>query len=99
LVSIGTLLAFIIVCAGVWLLRLRRPQLERPFRTPWVPLVPLLGILISGLMMASLPADTWLRLVVWLVIGMVLYFTYGRHHSRVQSAVASRTRTPRGRSR
>jgi APA family basic amino acid/polyamine antiporter len=98
LVSIGTLLAFIIVCSGVWILRQRRPQLERPFRTPWVPVVPLLGILISGLMMASLPADTWLRLVVWLVIGMVLYFSYGRRHSRVQSAVASRTRAPRGRS-
>jgi APA family basic amino acid/polyamine antiporter len=86
LVSIGTLLAFVIVCAGVWILRVRRPNLERPFRTPWVPFVPIMGILVSGLMMASLPLDTWLRLIIWLVIGMAVYFFYGRHHSRVQAA-------------
>jgi basic amino acid/polyamine antiporter, APA family len=85
LVSIGTLLAFVIVCAGVWILRVRRPQLERPFKTPWVPFVPIMGILVSGLMMVSLPRDTWLRLVVWLAIGMFIYFGYGRHHSRVQA--------------
>ncbi|HXZ80999.1 MAG TPA: amino acid permease [Terriglobales bacterium] len=84
LVSIGTLLAFVIVCAGVWILRVKRPELERPFRTPLVPLVPIMGILVSGLMMASLPGDTWLRLIIWLVIGMFVYFFYGRHHSRVQ---------------
>lgn len=84
LVSIGTLLAFVIVCTGVWILRRRRPELHRPFRTPWVPIVPILGIFISGLMMVSLPRDTWIRLVVWLIIGMVIYFFYGRHHSRVQ---------------
>jgi APA family basic amino acid/polyamine antiporter len=89
LVSIGTLLAFIIVCAGVWMLRVRRPDLERPFKTPWVPFVPIMGILVSFLMMASLPFDTWLRLVIWLVIGMVIYFTYGRHHSRVQAAATA----------
>ena len=83
LVSIGTLLAFIIVCAGVWVLRVTHPDLHRAFRTPWVPLVPILGIVVSGLMMVSLPRDTWLRLVVWLIIGLVIYFTYGRHHSRV----------------
>lgn len=93
LVSIGTLLAFVIVCAGVWILRRRRPNLERPFRTPWVPFVPIMGILVSGLMMASLPRDTWLRLIVWLVIGMAVYFFYGRHHSRVQ-ADAGRTVKP-----
>jgi APA family basic amino acid/polyamine antiporter len=81
LVSIGTLLAFVIVCAGVWLLRKRRPELKRPFKTPWVPFVPLMGIVVSGLLMLSLPFDTWLRLIVWLIIGLTIYFTYGRHHS------------------
>lgn len=83
LVSIGTLLAFVIVCAGVWVLRVRQPQLPRPFRAPWVPFVPLMGIAISFLMMASLPLDTWIRLLVWLVLGFAVYFGYGRRHSRV----------------
>jgi basic amino acid/polyamine antiporter, APA family len=89
LVSIGTLLAFIIVCAGVWMLRVKRPDLHRPFKTPWVPFVPIMGIIVSFLLMASLPGDTWLRLIIWLIIGMVIYFTYGRHHSRVQIAAAA----------
>ena len=84
LVSIGTLFAFIIVCLGVWILRYKRPDLERPFKTPAVPLVPLLGIGISLLLMASLGADTWLRLIVWLVIGQGIYFGYSRHHSRLR---------------
>jgi basic amino acid/polyamine antiporter, APA family len=84
LVSIGTLLAFVIVCAGVWILRIRRPELKRPFKTPLVPLVPILGIAVSSLMMLSLPLDTWLRLIIWLVIGMVVYFGYSRRHSVVQ---------------
>jgi basic amino acid/polyamine antiporter, APA family len=84
LVSIGTLLAFVIVCAGVWVLRVRRPDLPRPFKTPMVPLVPILGIVISFGIMASLPMDTWWRLIIWLIIGMAIYFGYGRHHSRVQ---------------
>jgi APA family basic amino acid/polyamine antiporter len=86
LVSIGTLLAFIIVCAGVWILRRRRPTLARPFKTPWVPVVPALGIGVSFLMMAALPFDTWLRLVIWLAIGLAIYFLYGKKHSRVQQA-------------
>jgi len=86
LVSIGTLLAFIIVCAGVWLLRVKRPDLPRPFQTPMVPAVPILGILISLVLMASLPLDTWLRLIIWLVLGFIIYFGYGRNHSRVQAA-------------
>jgi APA family basic amino acid/polyamine antiporter len=89
LVSIGTLLAFVIVCTGVWILRVKRPTLERPFRTPWVPVVPILGILVSLYMMISLPRDTWLRLIIWLIVGMVVYFGYSRHHSRVQLAARS----------
>ena len=83
LTSIGTLLAFVIVCAGIWVLRVRRPDLPRPFKTPLVPLVPILGMGISFLLMASLPLSTWLRLIVWLIIGMMIYFTYGRKHSRL----------------
>jgi APA family basic amino acid/polyamine antiporter len=86
LVSIGTLLAFVIVCAGVWYLRVKEPNRERPFRTPMVPLVPILGMAVCFAMMAALPADTWLRLVVWLAIGLIIYFTYSRHHSLLQRA-------------
>ncbi len=82
LVSIGTLAAFVIVCAGIIILRRTKPNAKRPFRTPLVPLVPALGILFCGGMMASLPADTWIRLVVWLVIGLVIYFTYSTKHAK-----------------
>jgi basic amino acid/polyamine antiporter, APA family len=85
LVSIGTLLAFVIVSAGVWVLRRRRPDLHRPFKTPWVPFTPIMAILIAVGMMVALPPDTWIRLVVWLAIGMIIYFTYGRKHSKVQA--------------
>ena len=81
LVSIGTLLAFVIVCAGVWYLRVKEPNRERPFRTPWVPIVPILGILICGYMMYGLPLDTWARLLVWMAAGLLIYFFYGRHRS------------------
>ncbi|MEO8479957.1 MAG: amino acid permease [Gemmatimonadota bacterium] len=84
LVNIGTLLAFAIVCAGVLVLRRTRPDLHRPFRTPWVPFVPIMGILCCIGLMATLPGDTWLRLIVWLVIGFVIYFGYGRRHSLLQ---------------
>ena len=83
LVSIGTLLAFVIVSAGIWVLRNRSPELNRPFRTPMVPLVPILSIAICGLMMAWLPKDTWLRLIIWMAIGLAIYFFYGRHNSRL----------------
>ncbi|MDR3703420.1 MAG: amino acid permease [Candidatus Sulfopaludibacter sp.] len=86
LVSIGTLLAFVIVCAGVWVLRRKQPDLPRPFKTPLVPLVPILGMIISFALMAALPLDTWLRMIIWLAIGLFIYFGYGRHHSRVQIA-------------
>src|SRR5665648_9966 len=81
LVSIGTLLAFAIVCIGILFLRYKRPELKRPFRTPWVPLIPILGAAICLLQMYSLPFDTWLRLIIWMAIGMVIYFTYSVHHS------------------
>ncbi len=81
LVSIGTLLAFIIVCAGVWILRGTAPDLHRPFRVPAVPIISTLGILVSLAQMAALPGDTWLRLIVWMIIGFFIYFGYGRRHS------------------
>jgi APA family basic amino acid/polyamine antiporter len=84
LVNIGTLLAFVLVCFGVWILRRKRPELDRPFRTPLVPLVPILGVLACLGLMATLPADTWLRLFVWLLIGFVIYFSYGGKHSVLQ---------------
>ena len=82
--SIGTLLAFVIVCAGVWILRRRSPELPRPFRAPFMPLTPILGIVISFLLMLGLPWETWVRLFVWLAIGLVIYFLYGKNHSKVQ---------------
>ena len=81
LVNIGTLLAFIIVCAAVLIMRWREPEAARPFRCPFVPLVPALGIAFCLLLMFSLPAENWLRLVLWLLIGLVIYFSYGRYRS------------------
>jgi APA family basic amino acid/polyamine antiporter len=81
MVNIGTLLAFAIVCGAVLLLRIRRPEAERPFRCPWVYVLAPLGIAVNVLMMLFLPVDTWLRLVGWLVIGMVIYFGYGYRHT------------------
>src|SRR5436853_5320504 len=89
LVSIGTLLAFVIVCAGIIVLRYKSPNLARPFRTPLVPVVPILGILICGYMMYGLPPDTWIRLIVWMLIGLVIYFTYGMRHSRIGNEPAA----------
>jgi APA family basic amino acid/polyamine antiporter len=89
LVSIGTLLAFVIVCGGVIWLRKHEPNRERPFRTPMVPLVPILGILVCFAMMAALPGDTWIRLVVWMALGLIVYFMYGRHHSLLGRAEAA----------
>ena len=84
--SIGTLLAFIMVCLGVIILRYRQPELPRAFRTPWVPVVPILGIVTCVAMMISLPRDTWIRLVVWLLIGLAIYFLYGKKNSKIRNA-------------
>jgi len=91
LVSIGTLLAFVIVCFGVMVLRYKRPNIPRPFRTPLVPVVPILGILICGYMMYGLPRDTWTRLIVWMAIGLIIYFAYGKSHSRIREQSDSMT--------
>jgi APA family basic amino acid/polyamine antiporter len=85
MVNIGTLLAFVIVCIAVILLRRTDPDQPRPFRTPWVPLVPILGVLFNGYMMYRLGWINWARLIIWLAIGLVVYFTYGQKHSRVQA--------------
>lgn len=84
LVSIGTLLAFVIVCAGILVLRYTDPQLVRPFKTPFFPFVPILGILVCLYLMAGLPWHTWERLLIWLLIGIIIYFTYSRRHSKVR---------------
>jgi APA family basic amino acid/polyamine antiporter len=83
LVSIGTLLAFAVVCISVLVLRKTQPNLKRPFRTPLVPFVPLLGAAICILQMVSLPWGTWLRLIIWTVIGMLIYFLYGMRRSKL----------------
>jgi APA family basic amino acid/polyamine antiporter len=85
LVNIGTLLAFVLVCIGIVILRRTRPDLNRPFRTPWVPAVPILGVISCAGLMATLPGDTWLRLFVWMAIGLLIYFMYGRRHSTLQT--------------
>ncbi len=85
LVNIGTLLAFTIVCAGVWVLRVRHPDLHRPFKTPLVPLVPILGILSAVYLMSNLPLITWAVMISWMLVGLVIYFSYSIKHSRVQN--------------
>jgi basic amino acid/polyamine antiporter, APA family len=86
LVNIGTLLAFFVVCAAVLVLRRTDPQARRSFRAPWVPVVPLLGMASSLLLMCSLPKENWWRLLIWLLIGFVIYFWYGRRHSELRLA-------------
>jgi APA family basic amino acid/polyamine antiporter len=88
LVNIGTLLAFTMVCAAVLIMRYTNPEAERPFRAPFVPLLPILGILSCLLLMFSLPVENWWRLIVWLLLGFVIYFSYGRFHSVLAKARA-----------
>jgi len=87
MVNIGTLLAFVIVCIAILVLRHTNPGQHRPFRTPWVPFVPVMGILFNGYMMYKLGWVNWARLIIWLIIGLFIYFFYGRHHSKVQKAL------------
>src|SRR5579885_1203533 len=91
LTNIGTLFAFVLVCLGVWILRHTDPTRKRPFATPLVPWVPILGVLFCGYLMASLPAVTWMRFFAWLAIGLSIYFSYGRWHSRVSAAANGST--------
>ena len=88
MVNIGTLLAFVIVCTAIMILRKTNPSQPRPFRTPWVPLLPILGILFNGYMMYKLGWLNWARLIGWLIIGLVIYFCYGRYHSRLALGAA-----------
>ncbi len=91
LVSLGTLLAFTIVCLGVIIMRARAPEIHRPFRTPLVPLVPIGGMIVSLSLMFSLDAPAWIGFGSWLIVGLVIYFSYSRQHSKVQRALASGT--------
>lgn len=86
LVSIGTLLAFVIVCLSILVLRRTNPGLKRPFRTPFVPVIPILGAVICFVQMAALPLDTWLRLIIWMGIGFIIYFTYGIRKSKLRTS-------------
>jgi APA family basic amino acid/polyamine antiporter len=83
LVNIGTLFAFVVVALGVIVLRRTRPDLERAFRTPAVPLIPILSVLASVYLMLNLTTTTWLRFLVWMAVGLVVYFLYGARHSRL----------------
>jgi APA family basic amino acid/polyamine antiporter len=87
--SIGTLFAFILVCAGVWIMRVRRPEIHRAFRVRAVPFVASAGIIVCGSMIYGLGWTNWMRLLVWLVIGLAIYFSYGRHHSRIETSEAA----------
>ncbi len=83
MVSIGTLLAFALVCIGVLIMRKKMPDAPRSFRTPWVPFVPIAGVVVCFYLMYSLPSESWFRLIVWMALGVILYFVYGRRHSKL----------------
>ncbi|GAA4747102.1 hypothetical protein GCM10025783_19000 [Amnibacterium soli] len=85
LTNIGTLFAFILVNIGVIVLRRTRPDLERPFKVPLVPVIPIIGVLLCGYLIVQLPIETKLRFVVWLVVGLIIYFAYSRSHSRLRT--------------
>src|SRR6266542_2947856 len=94
MVNIGTLLAFVIVCIAILILRRTNPNLPRPFRTPLVPVIPILGIVFNGYMMLRLGKWNWIRLIIWLVVGLVVYFTYSVKHSKVQALEVARPTKP-----
>jgi APA family basic amino acid/polyamine antiporter len=91
LVNIGTLFAFVLVNIGVIILRRTRPDMPRPYRVPWSPLLPILGVLFAVYLMADLPWDTWVRFVVWLAVGLIIYFAYGYRNSRIRKETATGT--------
>jgi APA family basic amino acid/polyamine antiporter len=99
LTNIGTLFAFVVVCLAVLIMRRTNPDAERPFRAPLYPFVPILGILACLLLMFSLPAANWYRLIAWMALGLVIYFTYSNRHSelRKHNAALAATARPRGR--
>jgi APA family basic amino acid/polyamine antiporter len=84
--SIGTLFAFMLVCAGVWIMRVRRPDLARGFTVPALPVVAILGIGVCGAMIYGLGWTNWMRLIVWLVVGLMIFFGYSRSHSKMETA-------------
>ena len=84
-VNIGTLASFVMVCVGVMVLRVRQPNLPRPFKNPWNPVIPVLGVLSCGALMTFLPSTTWLRFGVWILVGVTVYFTYSIHHSKLKN--------------
>jgi APA family basic amino acid/polyamine antiporter len=92
--SIGTLFAFMLVCVGVWILRVRRPDLPRDFRAPFVPLFPILGIVVCASMIVGLGVANWLRLGVWLLIGLFIYAFYGRRHSKLRASAKQAPGSP-----
>ena len=94
LTSIGTLFAFAVVSAGVLYLRITQPDIERPFKAPAIWFTAPMGVITAVLLMATLPLDTWIRLVVWMVIGLVIYFLYGAHHSVLGLARSQATLEP-----
>ena len=89
LTNIGTLFAFVLVCIGILVLRKRDPDRPRAFKTPWVPLVPILGMVVNLALMYSLGRSNWIRLFVWLIIGQVIYFAYSRRHSYLRRESAA----------
>jgi APA family basic amino acid/polyamine antiporter len=90
LTSIGTLFAFVVVCIAVVIMRKKEPSLPRPFKTPLVPLVPALGVIVNVGLMAALGAATWIAFLIWMTLGLAIYFGYSRHVSRVQEAESAR---------
>lgn len=81
--SIGTLFAFMLVCAGVWIMRVKNPEIPRQFKTPMVPLVPILGMVVCGAMIYGLGWTNWVRLLIWMGVGVIFYFAYGMKRSKL----------------